>query len=181
MSKPKIVFSLSEFYQHKHGWTYFLLSKDKRYLKIGKTTSDLGLRIKSINNDINYKGNEFSLLVACVGARNEKKFHYFFRDYRACFNWLEPGNVQKNLSYEQIWAIALKSSKSKHGVYRKHYVSWEVRDYCKRTIVELFKIPPKKLAPKLVPIIKKEFECLEHEKGTKKSHSYTRTVQKVYG
>ncbi|MBD1198907.1 hypothetical protein IDG82_17710 [Vibrio cholerae] len=77
MSKPKIVFSLSDFYQHKHGWTYFLLSKDKHYLKIGKTTSDLGLRIKSINNDVNYKGNEFSLLIACVGARNEKTFHHF--------------------------------------------------------------------------------------------------------
>ncbi|KPA51020.1 hypothetical protein VT25_19365 [Photobacterium leiognathi subsp. mandapamensis] len=180
MQKPKIVFSLEEIYRHKDGWTYFLLSKDKRYLKIGKTTSDLGLRIKSINNDMNYRGNDFSLLVACVDAKNEKRFHYFFREYRACFNWQEPDNRQKNLSSEQIWSLAVKSSKAKYGIYRKHYVYWEIKKYCKKTIVELFRIPPKKLAPMLVFIIQKEFECIQNEKGTKNSHRLERTVRNTY-
>ncbi|ENH2499033.1 GIY-YIG nuclease family protein [Vibrio parahaemolyticus] len=181
MAKLKIIYSLNDFYPRKLGWTYFLLSKDKRYLKIGKTTADLSTRIKAINNDQNYKGYDFSLLLAFVDASYEKQFHHFFRGYRACFNWLKPKQDMRNLSADEVWSIAVKSSKKKYGVYRKSYVYQELGLYSQKTIVELFKLPPRKIVPKLIPIITAELAQIEAEKGTKKRCYLVRSAREIYG
>lgn len=156
MERPLIIESLDEFSKKDKGWTYFLISSDNRYLKIGKTVSNIEWRISWCKNDRNYKDKKFRFLMAVEGADLERHFLSFFSSYRANIIWESPENKIERLTSDEAWALAIKLSKKIHGVYRKNEVSHLYWKYTRKTIVELFKIPPKKLAPNLSGIIIRE-------------------------
>ncbi|WP_415721713.1 hypothetical protein [Photobacterium ganghwense] len=154
--KPKVIYHISDSYRSKNGWVYFLLSQDKRYLKIGKTNADLSARINAANSIEIFKENQFKLLLAYSDSRLEGEFLSYFGKYRARYNWLEPTSIRKHLTYDELWKIATYYSRTKHGFYRKNHVTNAIQKYGQTTRDELCKIPPKKLAPKLVYIIEEK-------------------------
>lgn len=157
--KPKVIYDLTDFYRARNGWVYFLISKDKRYMKIGRTNAELAKRIKAANLTRS-KDNQFSLLLAYNDANLENKFLSFFDNYRARYHWHEPNSRQNGLTYEELWKVATAYTRNKHGCYRKLYVIWAIHQYAQITRDELCKIPPKKLAPKLKTLIETELGIL---------------------
>tara|TARA_R110002033_G_scaffold166332_2_gene204960 strand:- start:11588 stop:12070 length:483 start_codon:yes stop_codon:yes gene_type:complete len=154
--KPKVIYDLSDFYRARNGWVYFLISKDKRYMKIGRTNAELAERIKATNLRRSFKDNQFSLLLAYNDANLENKFLRFFDNYRARYNWHEPNSRQDVLTYEELWKVATTYTRNKHGCYKKQYVIWAIHQYAQTTRNEFCKIPPKKLPTKLKMLIEKE-------------------------
>lgn len=151
--KSRIIYDLNDFYRDRHGWVYFLISEDMRYMKIGKTNAELQARVRAANS----KGdNQFRLLLAYNNANLERKFLHYFESYRARYNWHEPSSRQNGLTYCELWKVATAHIRRKHGCYKKHYVLWAIHQYAQITREELCKIPPKKLAPKLRVMIEAE-------------------------
>ncbi|MCU8506132.1 GIY-YIG nuclease family protein [Vibrio vulnificus] len=157
--KSKVIYDVVDFYQSRKGWVYFLVSEDKRYLKIGKTNNDLNERIKYANYN-SPPGAHFSLLLAYNDATLERQFLSLFERYRARYNWHEPSSKAQGLTYDELWKVAIVFSRLKYGSYKKSHVSRAIHKFSRVTRTELCKIPPRKLAPKLKSII-------EHELGLK--------------
>lgn len=67
----------------KNGWTYFLLSNDGKYAKIGKTKSNFRDRERYANNNDPYRGLQLKLLFAIDDERLEPILHNYFRQYHA--------------------------------------------------------------------------------------------------
>lgn len=154
MKNNHIIYNLDDYYPTKKGWTYILLSRNKKYMKIGKSVAVLETRIKNIKNDLNYKQFDFDFLLAIEGCYYEKKLFSVFSEYRACCFWKEGKIKSKPLTSKEInKRVSLKveefnsdtSYVGRHEIYRKFVLI---------TRLELFKIPPRKVAPKVKDIVR---------------------------
>lgn len=158
----EIVTSIDECKSKRFGWVYFLLSKDSKYLKIGKATC-ISSRLTAISKDDNYKDYKFRLLAAVPDGRLEGYFHDLFYYYRARLVWNYNGIEYKALTKQQVWNLAKKQSKSLIGHYCFDHI--ESLAYSTKHLrvsgLELFKIPPRKLTPCLVDIINGEIEHIK--------------------
>ncbi len=148
-----VIYNLEEFQPLKKGWTYILISHDKNYLKIGKTTADLENRIKNINNDQNYKQYQFRLLMAIRGANYEYILHSLFSDYRACYFWVYDKEKSKPLTLKES-KRKVRSELTRIDLDAQNPDRIVVyRNLIQTTRLELFKIPPRKVAPNVINIV----------------------------
>lgn len=156
--KPRLIDELAQYKRLSSGWTYFLLSKDKKYLKIGRCTSDLSLRIKAINNDINYKGKEFRFVMAISDKHFERYFQSMFSRFRANYSWNDGLTQERNLTFPEVWRKARDKAKSVNGKYCKYQAEQCLWLYSSKTVIELFKVPRNKIANKLRDIVEGELD-----------------------
>lgn len=154
--KPKVIYEISDFYFSNKGWVYFLISDDKRFLKIGKTKASLEERVSAINRREMFRANRFRLLIAYNDASLERHFLDFFDIYRARYNWIETNNSKQYLTYNELWKISTDYCRQHYGEYRKRKVSEAIHKFGQITREELCKIPPRKLAPQLLSIIERQ-------------------------
>jgi len=153
MKKYEIIKELSEIKKRKSGWTYILISKDKKYMKIGKTTSELGRRIKNINSDRNYKEYNFSFFMAVNSYKLELLFLTYFSQYRACYRWNDGKNSFTGLNQKDLRGKARKKANEIYSSPSCQEINKILYEYSQITRLELFKIPPRKIASKLDSII----------------------------
>lgn len=148
MAKIVIIDSIDRFRPLKCGWTYILLSKDKKYMKIGKTIQFLETRIKSINNDPNYKKYDFEFLMAIKNVKYERQILSLFSEYRARYFLVYGKERSEPLTSKEV------SKKLKRNTLETDKDRLVVfRDYVQSTRLELFKIPPRKVAPHIREIV----------------------------
>ena len=158
--KSRVIYQLSDYSNSKKGWVYFLVSSDRRYLKIGKTSSSVEERINAINSKKCFRSNNFHLLLAYNDASLERHFLSYFEKYRARYNWRKPSEEQFRLTYDELRRVATAYCRKEYGCYRKHHISDAICKFGQTTRDELCKIPPRKLAPYLTSIIESELKLL---------------------
>jgi len=152
---PKIIAinSLKSASRFKPYWTYFLISENKRLIKIGSTIQPLEKRILGVNNEPNYKGYNFSLYLAVRGMHLEEFFHDHFKNYRACFRWREEDGTYTYLTGKESWKRSLANTPIKGEHTRKLRAHWYFNYNAMHTRLELFKFPPRKVLPNLKSLI----------------------------
>lgn len=158
MKNNRVIFDLDDFYPTKKGWTYILLSKNKKYMKIGKSVAVLENRIKNIRNDLNYKQFDFYFLLAIEDCCYEHKLFSVFDEYRACCFWKEGKIKSKPLTSKEINKkinLKLEELNTDYSYIGRHEI---YREFVLITRLELFKIPPRKIAPKLKYIVQDYLE-----------------------
>ncbi|WP_341852401.1 hypothetical protein [Vibrio vulnificus] len=148
LKENKFIFDLAEARKIKTGWTYILLSKDKKYMKIGKTVSNLESRIININNDTNYRQYDFKFHMAIRGAKYENELLKLFSEYRARYFWTYGKERSEPLTSKEVSkklkSNTLETDKDRLVIFR---------DYVQSTRLELFKIPPRKVAPHIRELV----------------------------
>lgn len=152
-SKNKIIiYDLLDYRPSKKGWTYILLSKDKRIMKVGQTKSSLENRIKSINSGKGVFDNYFEFSMAINDAGYERKLHSYFSEYRVRYYLVFGNKKSELLTYKELIKEIRKYEKES-GI-RIHHKNIQ------KTRMEIFKVPPIKVSIKIKSII---LEYLENE------------------
>jgi hypothetical protein len=161
----KIIATNSLDVANKYGsnWTYFLISEDKRFIKIGSTLQPLRKRIIGVNNELNYSDLNFSFYLAVRGIMHEELFHEYFKQYRACFRWTEKDGSYSYLTNKESWKRSLKNTPIKGEHTRKLRTFWYFNSSAMHTRLELFKFPPRKVLPKLESIVLEVIESQGYE------------------
>tara|TARA_Y100000588_G_scaffold166916_1_gene180785 strand:- start:4602 stop:5072 length:471 start_codon:yes stop_codon:yes gene_type:complete len=148
----KVIQNLEEAKVYKRGWTYVLLSKNKRIMKIGKVTTNLKKRVYQHLHCKSYKPYEFQFLLALDSAQYELLLHRYFDEYRCQYKWLHGEMKGQHFTKKEASIMALKLFKSDSTSYSSTFEAfWE------NTLVtrnEIFSIPPRKVGLKLEDLIK---------------------------
>lgn len=146
-----IIQNLEEARPYKLGWTYVLLSKNKRIMKIGRAIPDLKRRVYQHQHCREYRQYDFQFLLAVNNSKYESLLHKYFDEYRCCYKWLEGENKGQHFSKKEAKTLALRLFKKDKISYNStHEAFWE------NTIItrnELFSIPPYKVGAKLDNLI----------------------------
>lgn len=134
------------------GWTYLLVSSDRKLMKVGHTFQPIEKRLKGIQNEMGYKGLGLEFLFAIEGVQYERALQDFFQEYSACYNWIDGENSQKNLTYSEVRSIAFMKAKAAPCKYAKDKI---ISKHVQVTRFELFKIPPRKVGFNLKELVLK--------------------------
>ncbi len=147
----KIIKNLEEARPYKRGWTYILLSKNKRVMKIGRAIPNLKRRIYQHLHCRYYKLYDFQFLLAIDDAKYEEKLHSYFESYRCRYLWLDGENSGQHYTEKEAKHLACK-------LFKKNQISYDsiISAFDQNTIItrnEIFAIPPRKVGSKLEKII----------------------------
>lgn len=170
-AKPDEILSIEHDYRPQKGWVYILISDDKKHLKIGKTSSCLARRIKSVNTDEYslYRGKNFELLIAFIDANHERPMQSLWSSYRANYRWSEPENESTGLTSSKIYSLARKRARALEG---ENYTPTKTREllrrYSKPTSLELFALPKKARPEKILETLRKQNKRLKELRKSRK-------------
>lgn len=148
----KIVRSAESMHLNKLGWTYLLVSSDRKLMKVGHTFQPMEKRLKQVRNEMGYKELGLEFLLAIEGAHHESTLQGFFQEYSARYNWREDENSKYYLTYSEINSIAFRKAKGVRSRYAKDKL---IRNHIQVTRFELFKIPPRKVGLNLKELVLK--------------------------
>ncbi|WP_276313894.1 GIY-YIG nuclease family protein [Pseudoalteromonas rubra] len=147
----KIIRKLEDARIYKRGWTYVLLSNNKRIMKIGKATTDLSKRVYQHQHCREYKSYDFQFLLAIDSAKYESLLLEHFDEYRRRYKWLQGEDIGKHFSKKEANTLALRLFKNDKMSYDSiHDAFWK---NTRVTRNELFVIPPRKIGEKLEVLI----------------------------
>lgn len=147
----KIIYNLEEAKIYKRGWTYVLLSKDKRVMKIGRAIPDLKRRVYENQHISQNKRYDFQFLLAINHAKYEKKLHDHFDEYRCRYKWLEGEHKGHHFNEREANTLALRLFKKDKVNYNSTYEAFN--DNTQVTRLEFFSIPPRKIGANLTELI----------------------------
>jgi len=151
----KIIRSIEDSYVSKKGWTYFLLSKNKRHVKIGHATPNLNRRVYQLLHNEYYKALGFEFHFAVLGEQYENRFHTLFDEFRARIKWVGKDSYYGMFFTEkESWKLAVLCYKKEFdNKYDKLGVLNYYRNNTQTTRNEIFNIPPVKVGKKLEFIV----------------------------
>jgi hypothetical protein len=147
----KIIYDLEEARNYKRGWTYVLLSKDKRMMKIGHAKTDLKRRVYQNQHIKQNKQYDFQFLLAIDHAKYEHVLHKHFGKYQCCYKWLEGEHKGQHFNEREANTLALRLFKKDKVNYSSTYEAFN--DNTQVTRLELFSIPPRKIGARLTELI----------------------------
>ena len=148
----KIIQNLEEAKVYKRGWTYVLLSQNKRIMKIGHAKTDLRKRVYQHQHCRLYKPYDFQFLLALDSAQYESLLHGYFDEYRRRYKWLQGEIKGQHFTNKEANTLALM-------LFKKDKISYKSTSdaFWKNTIDtrnEIFAIPPRTIGAKLENLIK---------------------------
>lgn len=158
MNNIEIVESTELMKLNELGWTYLLVSFDRKLMKVGHTFQPIENRLKKIRNEMGYKGLGLEFLFAIEDAQHERALQDFFQEYSACYNWIDGEDSKKNLTYSEVNSIAFRKAKAAPCNYAKDKL---ISKHVQVTRFELFKIPPRKVGLNLKELVLKALRSNE--------------------
>lgn len=147
----KIIYNVEDSKCIKRGWTYILVSEDKRRLKIGKAIPNLERRINQHMYDKYYQRYGFSFLLALDDAKYEVTLHALFDEYRARYRWIGDDQYGEHFTGKEAMiksrALYQEQIEKNHGI---DYFFWK---NTQTTVWEWFHVPPRKVGSKVREIV----------------------------
>lgn len=147
----KVIRNIEEARRYKRGWTYVLLSENKRTMKIGHAIPDVARRIYQHQHSTPYNKYNFQLILAIDNAKYERILHDHFDEYRSCYKWLEGDNYGQHFTKSEAHKLAYRLFKKERSTYK--FIDNAFCQNVMKTRNELFNIPPQKIGSKLESII----------------------------
>ncbi len=142
----------------KKGWTYVLVSPNKKMMKIGRTVQPLDMRLRNIRSEKSYCEHGLEFFLAVEDCRHENTLLSYFGEFRARYNWHDNSGITENLTFSEAWRFARDNVIANHGRIRKIDTIYTFRKHVQVTRLELFKIPPIKIGGKLKALIVEAIE-----------------------